>query len=84
MNVLLLTTLDQYELTIMVLAYVFIFQITYFQNALFEWTLLSDDIKDSSSIFEFKRKLLAIIEPLGKSNYDIHNVKGILLLKESC
>ena len=56
------------------------FSNTYFQNALYEWNLLSDEIKDSLSITEFKRKLLAIIRQFGKSSYDIHDIKGVALL----
>ena len=56
------------------------FSNTYFQNALYEWNLLSDETKDSLSITEFKRKLLAIIRPLGKSSYDIHDIQGVTLL----
>ena len=53
---------------------------TYFQNTLYEWNLLSDEIKNSLTITEFKRKLLAIIRPLGNSCYDIHDIKGVTLL----
>ena len=56
------------------------FSNTYFQNALYEWNLLSDEIKDYLSITEFKRKLLAIIRQFGKSSYDIHDIKGVALL----
>ena len=45
------------------------FSNTHFRNALCEWNLLSDETKDSLSITEFKRKLLAIIRSLGKSSY---------------
>ena len=53
------------------------FSNTYFPNTLFEWNLLSDEKKNAVSIAEFKRKLLAIIRPLGKSIYGIHDIKGI-------
>ena len=60
------------------------FSNTYFQNTLYEWNLLSDEIEDSLTITEFKRKLLAIIRPLGKSCYDIHDIKGVTLLTKLC
>ncbi len=53
------------------------FSNTYFQNTLFEWNLLCDDIKHSVSIAEFKRKLLAAIRPLGNSTYNIHDIDGV-------
>ena len=56
------------------------FSNTYFQNALYEWNLLSDETKDPLSITKFKRKLLAIIRPLGKSSYDTHGIRGVTLL----
>ena len=56
------------------------FSNTYFPNTLFEWNLLSDEIKNAVSIAEFKRKLLAIIRPLGKSIYGIHDIKGVTFL----
>ena len=40
------------------------FSNTYFQNSLHEWNLLDDEIKNSRSISEFKRKLLQIIKPV--------------------
>ena len=49
------------------------FSNTYFQNTLLEWNLLCDDVKHYVSIAEFKRKLLAIIRPLGNSIYNIHD-----------
>ena len=51
---------------------------------MYEWKVLSDDIKDALSITEFKRKLLAIIWPLGKSSYDTHDIQGVTLLTELC
>ena len=40
------------------------FASTYFQNALFEWNLLDQNIKYSNTLAEFKRKLLAVIRPV--------------------
>ena len=37
------------------------FSNTYFQNVLYEWNLLDNEIKNSASLGEFKRKVLAII-----------------------
>ena len=56
------------------------FSNTYFQTTLYEWNLLSGEIKDSLASTEFKRKLLAIIRPLGQYCYDIHDIKGVTLL----
>ena len=53
------------------------FSHTYFQNALYEWNNLDQDIKTSQSISEFKRKLLAIIRPTKKSYYDIFDIEGV-------
>ena len=46
------------------------FSNTYFQNAPFEWNLLDDNIRNSTSIVEFKRKLLAMIKP-SKNSHDL-------------
>ena len=50
---------------------------TYFQNAPFEWKLHDDDTKNSTSISEFKRKLLAMIRPRKNSVYSIIDVFGV-------
>ena len=39
--------------------------------------MLDDDIKDSASLAEFKRKLLAVIRPSGKSTYNIYDIEGV-------
>ena len=39
------------------------FSSTYFQNVLYEWNLLDNEIKNLASLGEFKRKVLAIIRP---------------------
>ena len=46
---------------------------TYFQTTLFEWNSLTLDIRNSTSIAEFKRKLL---EP----TYNTNDIAGIRLL----
>ena len=56
------------------------FSNTYFQNALHEWNLLDDEIKNSRSISEFKRKLLQIIKPVKNSMYNISDIDGIKYL----
>ena len=53
------------------------FSNAYFQNALREWNLLDDEIKNSRSIFEFKRKLFQIIKPVKNSLYNISEIDGI-------
>ena len=53
------------------------FASTYFQNVLSEWNLLDQNIKDSNTLAEFKRKLLAIIRPVKKSVYNVYNMTGI-------
>ena len=50
---------------------------TYFQNAPFEWNLLENDTKNSTSISEFKRKLLALIRPKKNSVYGINDIVGV-------
>ena len=55
---------------------------TYFQNALLEWNLLDDDTKNSTSISEFKRKLLAMIRPIKNSVYGINDIVGVRLLSK--
>ena len=65
-------------LTIKVLAELSVFKILILKkNTLYEWNLLGDEIKDALSITEFKRKVLAIIKPLGKSSYGIHDITGV-------
>ena len=56
------------------------FSNTYFQHILFEWNSLILDIRNSTSIAEFKRKLLGIIRPAQKPTYSIHDIAGIRLL----
>ena len=56
------------------------FSNTYFQNTFFEWNSLTLDIRNSTSVAEFKRKLLGIIRPTQKPTYNIHDIVGIRLL----
>ena len=44
---------------------------TYFQNTLYEWNLLTDDIKNARSLAAFKSKLLSTIRPLKRTMYDV-------------
>ena len=55
---------------------------TYFQNAPFEWNLLDDDTKNSTSIAVFKRKLLAMIRPNKNSIYGINDIVGVRYLSK--
>ena len=50
---------------------------TYFQNTLFEWNLLADDIKNARSLAAFKSKLLSTIRPLKRTMYGIRDIVGI-------
>ena len=49
----------------------------YFLNVFFEWNLLDQIIKDSNTLADFKRKLLAVIRPVKKSVYNVYNMTGI-------
>ena len=50
---------------------------TYFQNTLYEWNLLADDIKNARSLAAFKSKLLSTIRPLKRTMYGIRDIVGI-------
>ena len=56
------------------------FSNTYFQNTLFEWNSLDSEIQNSTSIAQFKQKLLSIIKPVKKPTYRISDILGIRLL----
>ena len=56
------------------------FSNTYFENIFFEWNSLTLDVRNSTSVAEFKRKLLGIIRPTQKPTYNIHDIVGIRLL----
>ena len=53
------------------------FSNTYFNNAIHEWNLLDDEIKNSKSISEFKRRVLEIIRPVRHSTYNISDINGV-------
>ncbi len=53
------------------------FSNAYFQSTPCEWNLLDEDTRNSVSIGEFKRKLLAQIRPPCRSVYNVHNITGI-------
>ncbi len=55
---------------------------TYFHNAPFEWNLLGTDKRNSTSISEFKNKLLATIRPNKNPIYGIHDIFGIRQLSK--
>ena len=50
---------------------------TYFQNTLYEWNLLADDIKSARSLAAFKSKLLSTMRPLKRTMYGIRDMVGI-------
>ena len=54
----------------------------YFQNAPFKWNLLAEEIRNSTSIEMFKRKLLAMIRPNGNSVYGINDTVGVKYLSQ--
>ena len=53
------------------------FSNTYFQNVLYEWNLLDNEIKNSASLGEFKRKVLAIIRPSRNPIFNVDDITGI-------
>ena len=53
------------------------FSNTYFQNVLYEWNLLDNEIKNSASHGEFKRKVLAIIRPSRNPIFSVDDITGI-------
>ena len=57
---------------------------TYFTNVLHEWNKLDENVINSVTIAEFKRKLLTVIRPLKKSLFgvfDIDGVKQLIMLR---
>ena len=57
---------------------------TYFTNVLHEWNMLDENIRNSATIAEFKRKLLTFIRPLKNSLFrvfDIFGVKQLTMLR---
>ena len=55
------------------------FSNTYFYNTLFEWNSLNEELRNSSTLTEFKRKLIARVRPEGNPIYGIANLQGIRL-----
>ena len=53
------------------------FSNSYFKNMLSEWNLLNDDIKNSTTISEFKNRLLKMIRPLKNSIFNVFDISGI-------
>ena len=53
------------------------FSNTYFGNVLSEWNNLTDDIRNSKSIGEFKSKLLKIIRSKGRSVFGIYDIADL-------
>ena len=60
------------------------FSNTYFYDALFEWNSLNEELKNSSTLAEFKRKLITRVRPEGNPIYGIANLQGIRLLTKCC
>ena len=60
------------------------FSNTYFYNTLFEWNSLNEELKNSSTLAEFKRKLITRVRPEGNPIYGIANLQGIRLLTKCC
>ena len=56
------------------------FSNTYFNNALFEWNSLNEELKNSSTLAEFKRKLITRVRSEGNPTYGIANLQGSRLL----
>ena len=53
---------------------------SYFQNAISEWNLLDNKIKNSPSVSQFKGDLLSTIRPSKNPTYNIRDIQGIRLL----
>lgn len=49
----------------------------YFHNTLCEWSLLNDDIQNSSTINEFKNRLLKITRHVKDSVHDVFEISSI-------
>ena len=58
------------------------FSNTYFRNTLLEWNLLDREIKNSTSLSQFKNKLLKMIRPEGNPDYNISDIAGVRLLNK--
>ena len=53
---------------------------SYFQNTISEWNLLDNEVRNSPSISQFKKNLLAIIRPSKNPTYNMRDILGIRLL----
>ena len=53
------------------------FSNTYFHNVLYEWNLLDNEIKNSASLGEFKKKVLVTIGPSRNPIFNVHDIMGI-------
>ena len=58
------------------------FSSSFFPYCASEWESLSDEIKSSSSLREFKNKLITFIRPPKRSSYGINDIKGLKLLTQ--
>ena len=56
------------------------FSNTYFQYVLLEWNALAKDVRESNTLGEFKRKLLAKIRPDKKPVFEICDTRGVRCL----
>ena len=60
---------------------------TYFTSVLHKWNKLDENVRNSATIAEFKRKLLTVIRPLKKSLFgvfDIDCVKQLTMFRLQC
>ena len=60
------------------------FQSSFYPNCLLDWDTLDPEIKQSSSVSIFKKKLLAHIHPPPKLVYKVHDPKGLSILTQLC
>ena len=60
------------------------FKSSFYPNCLSEWEKLDPEIRLSSSVNIFKRKLTSIIRPPPKLVYRIHDPKGLSILMQLC
>ena len=50
---------------------------TYFTNALHEWNLLDETVRNSATLAEFKRKLITSIRPVRNSLFGVFDICGV-------
>ena len=53
---------------------------TYFHNTLFEWNLLDKEIQNCTSMAQFKKELLSIIQLVKNSAFRVFDITGITQL----